>query len=116
MNALIYTFNPDGTVRGLWADDAVEALAELAGANKLSVHRVSRIEYNDELQRWEVRWVGDPGVAYANPSRTECVRWEHEEFLRLTLQNQNPGGHTHDPRGSESSTHLLPDHHSDTAL
>ena len=70
------TFAADGSARTLWTDAL--PLRELG---TLFIRRASWIDFNEHTQKWEVRFdphADDP--VFCNPSRSECLRWEHNHF------------------------------------
>lgn len=77
----VIRIDPDGTAHCLWTDDL--PLAELG---QLEVTRASNIEFNSELQRWEVRLVGDPTVLFWDHCRECCLNWEHGYINRQIME------------------------------
>ena len=75
MKNSIITFNDDGTASCIHTD-----AIPLDTLGTLTVRRASTVEYNNLLQRWEVRWAGDDDVSYHNPSRAACLAWEVEQL------------------------------------
>jgi hypothetical protein len=76
MNTIAIFFKPDGTAHCLWTE--VLPLRELG---KLEIHRASNIEINNANQQWEVRDSKNQ-LLYSDPSRDECLAWEHQYFNR----------------------------------
>lgn len=73
----ILTFTTDGTGHGLYTD-----AIPLAEIGRLSVRRVSRIDYEESTQVWAVRPVHGRTVLYRHASRAECVAWETRFFAQ----------------------------------
>lgn len=74
MNATHYIdFQTDGTAKTLYTE-----LIDLAALGSLSVKRASTIEFNGATQEWEVEIDGE--IKYSNPSRQNCLDWEHRHF------------------------------------
>jgi hypothetical protein len=71
----------DGTIETLWTDAL--PLAELG---TMTMKRASRIEFNEEIQMWEVFIEGSRSAVYANQSRRACLDWEIEYFNRRILE------------------------------
>lgn len=63
-------FTPEGTVEGLYND----LLAEL-DLGQLHVQRASNVEFNDNIQCWEVDVIGE-GIVHSCKSRDEAIQWE----------------------------------------
>lgn len=75
MTAAILTFDTAGGARGLYTDDI-----PLASLGRLTCRRVSRIEWNEPGQTWEVRPARGNRVLFRAVSRAVCVDWERERF------------------------------------
>jgi hypothetical protein len=45
-----------------------------------STERWSTVEYNNATRMWEVEKCGE--VLYSHPLRSDCIKWEHEEYER----------------------------------
>ncbi len=80
MNTATLTFMPDGTGHGLYTE-----IIELGSIGPLSIERATVIEFNGRTQEWEVR---EPGGSflYSNPSRANCMEWEHQRFAQRNLK------------------------------
>ena len=82
---------PDGTVRGLWTDEA-----EFAALGHSHVRRASHVEFDESTQRWSVReaipsirWrrcvqllTGRPlgRILHQATSRRDALLWEQRHF------------------------------------
>ena len=68
------TFDADGTARGLYTE-----VIDLHKLGRLSIRRISRIEFDDLEQVWRVfNLSGDHLFAHA--SRQVCIEWEREHL------------------------------------
>ena len=74
MNPSVLTFQPGGTVTGLYT----EAIP-LAALGALHIQRLTSIEFNDSTQQWEVKDRAGT-LLFAHPSREQCLTWEHRRF------------------------------------
>jgi hypothetical protein len=72
MNVL--TIDTHGIVSGLYT----EAIP-LTALGALRIERLTSIEFNNSIQQWEVRDRSGT-LLFADSSREECLRWEHERF------------------------------------
>jgi len=76
MNSALATLDilPDGSLQGLYT----EAI-DLSALGRLTVARVSSIEFDNRTQAW---WVRLPklGRVYCSPCRATCLRWEQQYF------------------------------------
>ena len=70
----VLTFNPDGTVQGLYTEAI--SLHELG---RLSIQRASAIEFDDASQKWVVR-SPEGAELYQSSSRQQCLDWERGYF------------------------------------
>jgi hypothetical protein len=77
--AAILTFDTRGIGRGLYTD-----VIPLAALGRLTMLRVSRIDWHEGRQRWEVKYPkGLPAkVLYHSQSREECIAWERENLAK----------------------------------
>ncbi len=48
---------------------------DLQTLGRLTIRRASFVEFNEEVQQWEVR-LESGRVLYRNPSREDCITWE----------------------------------------
>ena len=68
------TFDADGTARGLYTE-----VIDLHKLGRLSIRRISRIEFDDQAQVWRVFDLsGD--CLFAHGSRQVCIDWEREHL------------------------------------
>ena len=74
-------FHPDGTAQGLYT----EAI-DLALLGRLTVKRASRVEFNEQIQRWQVRTLRGRTL-FGAPTRRQCLEWEEQHF---TVGNGRP--------------------------
>jgi len=74
MNTLVLTFDETGTGRCLYSE-----LIDLGAIGLLEIQRASSIEFNQKLQRWEVRRPNGR-LLFSHHSRAICVAWEHHHF------------------------------------
>jgi len=74
----VLTFRPDGSGRGLWTD-----AIPLANLGRLTVRRVSRIDWSETRQVWEIRPARGGHVMHRDTSRAACVDWERLHFGNL---------------------------------
>ena len=75
------SIDESGDIETLWTDAL--PLAELGA---MTMTRASNIEFNEELQMWEVFIAGSRVAYYANKSRQACLDWEIEYFNRRILE------------------------------
>jgi hypothetical protein len=68
-------FTPGGLIGCLYT----EAL-DLRLLGRLHVVRATDIRFNDTTQRWDVHDADTGQVMFSNSSRTECLRWEHDNL------------------------------------
>ena len=68
------TFDAEGTARGLYTE-----VIDLHKLGRLSIRRISRIEFDDRAQVWRVFDLsGD--CLFAHASRQACIEWEREHL------------------------------------
>jgi hypothetical protein len=72
MNVL--TVTPDGILTGLYTETI-----PLAQIGALHVERLTSIEFDDGTQQWEVKDRAGSRL-FADPSRANCLEWEHRHF------------------------------------
>ena len=70
----VLTFTANGEGHGLYT----EAI-ELGAIGRLTLRRATTIEFNEAVQKWEVRDAGG-ALLHTHPSREECLAWEHRHF------------------------------------
>jgi hypothetical protein len=68
-------FTPGGLISCLYT----EAI-DLQQLGRLSVVRATDIRFNDTTQQWEACHAETGAVLFSNSSRTECLRWEHDNL------------------------------------
>jgi len=73
MNSVI-TFSPNGTGSCLYTE-----LIDLHSIGRLEVSRASTIEFNNQIQRWEVKDRRGHLRFFAR-SRQACLDWEQHQF------------------------------------
>ncbi len=73
-------FKPGGSIDCLYT----EAIPLLA-LGRLHVVRATDIRFNDTTQQWDVHAADTGHVLFSHGSRSECLRWEHQN-----LQPGNP--------------------------
>ena len=71
----VITFDSAGVGRGLYTD-----AIPLGSIGRLKCRRVSRIDWNERRQTWEVRPARGRRVMYSHASRAACVDWERENL------------------------------------
>lgn len=69
-------FQADGGLVDCLYTEAID-LRELGN---LQVTRATDIRFNEASQQWEVHEAGSDRVLFANPSRAECLAWEHRNL------------------------------------
>jgi len=79
MKPAILTFTTTGEVICLYTE--IVPLSELG---ILHVERLSRIEFNNQAQEWEVKWRSKDSVLFSDASRQVCLNWEHHRFNHNT--------------------------------
>jgi hypothetical protein len=72
----VLTFDASGNGRCLYTEHF-----DLNTIGKLEIRRASEIEFNNQMQQWEVR-NPENQILYSNPSRTMCLTWEYQFFNR----------------------------------
>ena len=68
------TFDPDGVARGLYTE-----VIDLHQLGRLSIRRISRIEFDDRAQVWRVFDLSGDRL-FAHASRQACIDWEREHL------------------------------------
>jgi hypothetical protein len=71
---LVLLFDPNGTGRCFYSE-----LIDLSSVGPLEITRASRIEFNNQKQRWEVQNLKGR-VLFFSRSRAICLVWEHEHL------------------------------------
>jgi hypothetical protein len=71
---LVISFGSDGTGRCLYSE-----LIDLSAVGPLQITRASRIEFNNQKQRWEVLNLKDR-VLFFSRSRAVCLAWEQNNL------------------------------------
>jgi hypothetical protein len=74
MNTIAISFKVDGTAHCLWTEAV--PLHELG---RLEIKRASTIEFNNQIQKWEVKDTRGK-VRFIAKSRAVCLAWEHQHF------------------------------------
>jgi hypothetical protein len=70
----VLTFTANGEGNGLYT----EAI-DLGSIGRLTLRRATTIEFNEAVQKWEVRDAGG-ALLHSHPSREICLEWEHRHF------------------------------------
>jgi hypothetical protein len=70
----VLTFTANGEGQCLYT----EAI-ELGSIGRLTIRRATTIEFNEAVQKWEVRDAGG-ALLHTHPSREACLAWEHRHF------------------------------------
>jgi hypothetical protein len=78
-------FDPDGHVACLYTE-----AVDLHALGRLHVVRATDIRFCDASQRWEVRCASTGKVLHTDPSRADCVAWEHDNLQPGTPVPQPP--------------------------
>lgn len=68
-------FEPNGQIDCLYT----EAI-DLRELGKLEITRATDIRYDHATQQWQVHDAESDAVLFANPSRSECLRWENQNL------------------------------------
>ena len=71
---LVISFTRDGTGRCLYSE-----LIDLKQIGSLQIQRASRIEFNNEKQRWEVQNLKGRVLFFCR-SRAVCLAWEQQHL------------------------------------
>lgn len=74
MTPHVLTFTVNGEGHGLYT----EAI-ELGSIGRLTIRRATTIEFNEAVQKWEVRDAGN-ALLHTHASREACLAWEHRHF------------------------------------
>ena len=53
---------------------------DLSSLGPLHVTRATDIGFNETTQQWEVHEAPTDLILFSNPSRGECLRWEHDNL------------------------------------
>ena len=69
-------FQADGGIVQCLYTEAIDL--QLLGP--LLITRATDIRFNDPTQQWRVHEVGTDRVIFSNPSRSECLAWEHRNL------------------------------------
>ena len=78
-------FNPGGHIDCLYT----EAI-DLRALGRLTVFRATDIRFNDQTQQWETCHADTGEVLFSNSSRTECLRWEHDNLQPQASTSTSP--------------------------
>jgi hypothetical protein len=85
-------FTPGGRIDCLYT----EAL-DLRALGRLQVVRATDIRFNDSTQQWDVHDAdantGTGAVLFSHPSRSECLRWEHQNLQPEPEPEPEPNPH-----------------------
>ena len=68
-------FDSGGSIGCLYTD-----AIDLRELGSLKITRATDIRFNDPTQQWRVHEVGTDRVIFSNPSRSECLVWEHRNL------------------------------------
>ena len=69
-------FQPDeGIVECLYTE-----VIDLQVLGPLRITRATDIRFCDPTQQWQVHEAGTDRVLFSNPSRSECLVWEHQNL------------------------------------
>jgi hypothetical protein len=68
-------FNPGGQIDCLYT----EAI-NLRALGRLKVVRATDIRFNPDTQHWDVHAADADRVLFSHTSRSECLRWEHDNL------------------------------------
>lgn len=68
-------FNPGGQIDCLYT----EAI-NLRALGRLQVVRATDIRFNPDTQHWDVHAADADRVLFSHTSRSECLRWEHDNL------------------------------------
>ena len=71
---LVISFSPDGSGRCLYSE-----LIDLKQLGALQIQRASRIEFNNQKQRWELQNLKGR-VLFFSRSRAVCLAWEQQHL------------------------------------
>ena len=77
-------FSPGGLIDCLYT----EAI-DLPALGRLHVVRATDIRFNDQTQNWETCHAVTGEVLFSNNSRTECLRWEHDNLQPQASSPEN---------------------------
>ena len=73
---------PDGCICAPYRDGI-----DLTTLGHVTVKRLSRIEFNNKKQVWEVRRAVGEQVLFKHKNRAACLRWEERNFALLKEDN-----------------------------
>ena len=102
----ILRFAPGGHIGCLYT----EAI-DLRALGRLQVVRATDIRFNHTIQQWDVHAADTGQVLFSHPSRTECLRWEHQNLQPGTPSENltpQPSCKTNSPPISKPATPVLP--------
>ena len=68
-------FQTGGQVDGLYTE-----VVDLSSLGPLHVTRATDIRFDGTAQQWEVHDAATHRILFSNPSRGECLRWEHDNL------------------------------------
>ena len=74
MNTLVLTVHQNGAGSCLYSE-----LIDLQAIGSLEITRASRIEFNNQTQRWEVQNLKGRVLFFAK-TREACVEWEQQNL------------------------------------
>ena len=72
---MVLTFDDKGAVHCLYSE-----LIDLRALGTLSCRRASHIEFDEQIQQWQVLSPDRQTVLFHEPSRTVCEEWEHDHL------------------------------------
>lgn len=73
-------FDPGGHIGCLYT----EAI-NLRALGRLHVVRATDIRFNDSTQQWDVHDAATGRLLHSHTSRTECLRWEHNNLQPMPI-------------------------------
>ncbi|MES2657192.1 MAG: hypothetical protein V4689_01170 [Verrucomicrobiota bacterium] len=71
----ILRFTTSGLVGCLYTEEI-----DLQQLGRLQVVRATDIRFNDHSQEWETCHANTGEVLFSDPSRTQCLQWEHDNL------------------------------------
>ena len=68
-------FTPGGRIDCLYTE-----AVDLRALGRLQVVRATDIRFNNSTQQWDVHDADSGVVLFSNPTRSECLHWEHQNL------------------------------------
>jgi hypothetical protein len=82
MNGIHLTFDAAGIGKCFYTEQL-----DLQTIGSLEIHRASSVEFNADLQVWEV--IQGTKILFSHASRDQCLAWEQQHFNSTEYETKN---------------------------